>query len=167
VLTRRCLAQVDLASTSAEAPGGPYRWLRVRPRGVPAALAALDVYLGERVPPHHVSSGSSKAAKEQAQQAGVIALFSAASHAPASAALPSRRVAGAGALACPACAARGEMHALRAPADAEAMLRSRFGAAWRAGAQALRAEPAHPCGAPTMAVGGALGKLARALGAPV
>lgn len=155
---------MELAATSAEAPGGPYRWLRVRPRGVPAALVALDVYLGERVPPHgHVSS---KAAKQQAQPAGLIALFSAASHAPASAALPSRRVAGAGALACPACAARGEMHALRAPADAEAMLRARFGAAWRGGAHALRAEPARS-GAPIMAVGGALGKLARALGAPV
>ena len=82
----------------SEVSGEPYRWLRVRPRGAPASLAALDVYLGELVPPRgHVSAADGAKASPSAPAAGLVAMFSAASHAPAPAALPSRRAAGAGA----------------------------------------------------------------------
>ena len=68
-------------------------------------------------------------------------------------------------LDCPACAARGEVHALRTPADAEAMMRARYGAVWRGGASSLRAEPARRRPPKlVLAVGGAVGRLTRKLG---
>ncbi len=126
---------------SAPGAGTPYSWLRVRPRYVPPSFASLDVFLSELLPPPRPASASprlSKAAEAaDAKAPRLVALFSAAAHTPAAMALPTRRAA----LACPAC---GGAHALRGPADAEALLRHRYGAAWRASGAELRPPEASP-----------------------
>jgi hypothetical protein len=91
-----------------------------------------------------------------ASPARLVSLFSAPAHAPAAAALPTRR----GALPCPACAGA---HGLRGPADADALMRHRYGAAWRARGRGggLRPEEAPP--APHAALVAARAAAARAL----
>jgi hypothetical protein len=155
---------------SVPVAGAPYDWVRVKPRFLPASFASLDVYTSELLPQPRAArpvaqeqdSGAAAGASAGEVPTGsrpprLVALFSAAAHAPAPLALPSRR----GALPCPAC--RGA-HALRGPADAEGLLRQRYGAAWRATAGSLRATEATETPAPVRALDDAIKRAARKLG---